>query len=386
MPYLGWFPAIAGLFLLGLGLARVRGSARPGILAASIPMALLSLAVVWFLGAREIINGFRAIPLDGSPQLDTVLETLEGVRVLTSNGTIGCLALLAAVGLAGIVMLREPPRTKSNGSGGRSTILVLGATASVIAGLGAGALGTRFFPLPIAILLVDHTIDPQAMPLSSRSVEGLDLAPDNLGRVTLELATRVKNLALAATVALVVSVIGMVLGWVVTLTGSISRWALPGSLGLTALAAVGSTLQARELAALKHEIAFAQTTLAVSSMPKPRTPEPPGQDIAGEPVKLVHLPGGAIRIEGDIAPPRKVKDASPVYPREAVESRSEGTVVLEALIDSEGNVTRVKVLRSVPLLDQAAIDAVKQWKYEPTIVEGVGVPVVNTVSVTFLLE
>ena len=51
-----------------------------------------------------------------------------------------------------------------------------------------------------------------------------------------------------------------------------------------------------------------------------------------------------------------------------------------------GNVTNVRVLRSIPLLDQAAIDAVKQWKYEPTLLNGVPVPIVMTVTVNFALS
>ena len=46
-------------------------------------------------------------------------------------------------------------------------------------------------------------------------------------------------------------------------------------------------------------------------------------------------------------------------------------MILEAIIDPQGNVTNVRVLRSIPLLDQSAIDAVKQWKYEPTLLNGV---------------
>jgi protein TonB len=58
-------------------------------------------------------------------------------------------------------------------------------------------------------------------------------------------------------------------------------------------------------------------------------------------------------------------------------------VVLEATIDADGRVVDAKVLRSIPLLDQAAIDAVKQWMYEPTLVNGVAVPVIMTVTVSF---
>ena len=61
-------------------------------------------------------------------------------------------------------------------------------------------------------------------------------------------------------------------------------------------------------------------------------------------------------------------------------------VILEAIIDPGGNVTNVRVLRSIPLLDNSAIEAVRQWKYEPTLLNGVPVPIVMTVTVNFALS
>ena len=76
----------------------------------------------------------------------------------------------------------------------------------------------------------------------------------------------------------------------------------------------------------------------------------------------------------------------PLYPPEALDARVSGLVVLEAVIDQQGNVRSVQVLKSVPMLDQAAIDAVKGWRYEPTLLNGVPVPVIMTVTVTFNLH
>ena len=76
----------------------------------------------------------------------------------------------------------------------------------------------------------------------------------------------------------------------------------------------------------------------------------------------------------------------PVYPPVAQSARVQGIVILEAVIGPNGNVTEVKVLRSVPLLDEAAITAVKQWQYTPTLLNGVPVPVIMTVTVNFTLQ
>lgn len=94
----------------------------------------------------------------------------------------------------------------------------------------------------------------------------------------------------------------------------------------------------------------------------------------------------AARVGGAIRPPKKVKDARPVYPAEAQEARVQGVVILEARVDENGNISHTHVLRSIPLLDQAAIDSVMQWQYEPTLMNGVAVPVIMTVTVNFTLR
>jgi TonB family protein len=89
---------------------------------------------------------------------------------------------------------------------------------------------------------------------------------------------------------------------------------------------------------------------------------------------------------GRTMPPKLVKEVEPVYPAEARKARVEGAVVVEATTDLYGRVAAVKVLRSIPLLDQAAIDAVKQWVYEPMVVDGKPRPVVFTVTLQFNLD
>jgi protein TonB len=84
--------------------------------------------------------------------------------------------------------------------------------------------------------------------------------------------------------------------------------------------------------------------------------------------------------------PRKIAHVDPVYPRVAQSAHIEGVVILEAVIDAQGRVERVGVLRSIPLLDQAAVDAVKHWSYTPTLLNGVPVPIVMTVTVNFTLQ
>ena len=90
-----------------------------------------------------------------------------------------------------------------------------------------------------------------------------------------------------------------------------------------------------------------------------------------------------IRIGGQIKAPTKTKDVKPVYPAIAQSARVSGAVTIEATIGSDGKVIDAKVVRSIPLLDQAALDAVLQWEYTPTLLNGVPVPVLVSVTINF---
>ena len=93
-----------------------------------------------------------------------------------------------------------------------------------------------------------------------------------------------------------------------------------------------------------------------------------------------------VPVGGVIRPPTRIVYVAPVYPQIALAARKEGTVILQAIIDENGVVREVKVLRSIPLLDDAAIHAVSHWTFTPTMLNGTPVPVVMTVTVGFTLQ
>ena len=84
--------------------------------------------------------------------------------------------------------------------------------------------------------------------------------------------------------------------------------------------------------------------------------------------------------------PRQTKNVPPVYPREAMASGAQGMVLIEVTIDARGKVSNAVVKRSIPPLDAAALAAVRQWEFEPTIVDGKAVSRVATVSVNFAIR
>jgi protein TonB len=109
---------------------------------------------------------------------------------------------------------------------------------------------------------------------------------------------------------------------------------------------------------------------AVQSMAPPPPPPPPAP----------------LRVGGDIKEPKKARHVNPIYPKIAQAAKVSGVVILEATISKEGEVRDVKVLRSIPMLDNAAIDAVRQWRYTPPLLNGVPVDVIMTVTVNFTLN
>jgi protein TonB len=93
-----------------------------------------------------------------------------------------------------------------------------------------------------------------------------------------------------------------------------------------------------------------------------------------------------LRVGGAVKEPRKLKHVSPAYPEIARQARVQGVVILECTIGPDGRIEQVTVLRGIPLLDAAAVEAVRQWVYAPTLVNGVPARVIMTVTVNFKLS
>jgi periplasmic protein TonB len=104
-----------------------------------------------------------------------------------------------------------------------------------------------------------------------------------------------------------------------------------------------------------------------------QAPEPPRPAV---PVRVADLP----------VSPRKIVDVRPAYPEIARAARVEGTVIMEAVLDTNGRVTQLRVLKTVPMLEQAAVDAVRQWRYTPSSYGGHPVSVLMTITVRFALQ
>jgi protein TonB len=111
-----------------------------------------------------------------------------------------------------------------------------------------------------------------------------------------------------------------------------------------------------------------------------------GGEVGGEAVPVVRSrPSGPVRLRAGIDPPRKIKDVRPTYPAFALAGFKRGTVIIEATIGVDGKVQEATVVRSVPALDRAALDAVRQWEYMPARMDGEPIAVIMMVVVQFAI-
>ena len=108
----------------------------------------------------------------------------------------------------------------------------------------------------------------------------------------------------------------------------------------------------------------------------PVAPPPPPKPVKREP----------IRVGGNVQESKLIRRVDPVYPELAKRARVEGRVILIVTVDEEGRVADIKLSQGHPLLNEAAISAVKQWRYSPTLLNGEPVPVTATVTVFFNLK
>jgi protein TonB len=92
------------------------------------------------------------------------------------------------------------------------------------------------------------------------------------------------------------------------------------------------------------------------------------------------------RIGGNVMQSSLVSSVRPVYPAEAKQNRIQGTVRFQATIDKDGHVAALSVVSGPPALVQSAMDAVKQWIYKPTYLNGEPVTVLTTIDVNYSLE
>jgi TonB family protein len=151
------------------------------------------------------------------------------------------------------------------------------------------------------------------------------------------------------------------------------------------LIAQADTIRNRAVALRKAQ-GLPKTGQATGAPPPPPPPPPAPITEATAAYRQAIEAHRPIRIGGAIATPMKVRDVKPIYPPIAQQARVQGVVIVEAVVDETGHVAATRVLRSIPLLDAAAVEAVEQWEFTPTLMNGVPTSVIMTLTVNFSLQ
>ena len=344
---------VAALALLGLRFLR-RGPARFWLSASFVTMAWLPLVAGASLAALGVVRVAEAAALVGTGSIAAVQAGLAEAELPLLLGLLGT-AGVGGLGLALLAVGRS-----------RQTASPSPESPSVVPPAVAVALSVTSLGLGLAVPTVTHW---------------LTTSPSSVAALALALAW------IAAGVAVLVLVSAF------TLALRAPRGPAPARTCALSLGALGAL------------VACALATAVAGTVWLQRAPPPSVEaDIASEPLALAparvaptpiaptRRPGAAdtpvdpLRVGGTIREPKKLKNVPPGYPPAALQARVQGTVILECRIGADGRVARVKVVRGVPLLDEAAMEAVRRWEYEPTQVDGVPVPVIMTVTVNFKLS
>jgi TonB family protein len=352
--------ALAGLVALALRFAR-RGPARFWLTPAFLALALVPVAAGTGLSAAGVRRLAEDVALLGA-------HSPTAVRAGLAEALLPLLAgLFATFGVASLalLLLAVGRRRDLDATPLESLSPAIPAVAAV---LGLLALG-----LALGALLAAHALSAQA-PYAAGLARGLAWTAAGL---TLALLAASVPLALGAP------------------RGEAPRLARVLSLGLPATVA-GASLATAGVAAFLLGSVMADPELPpippmALDLSLPPPPPPPASTTGGaRPAVESRVPsprpGKPVRVGTDVEAPRKLVHVAPRYPPDALQARLQGRVILECVIGADGRVEKVEVKRGAPLLDDSAREAVRQWVYEPTRLNGVPVPVIMTVTVDFSLR
>ena len=112
-------------------------------------------------------------------------------------------------------------------------------------------------------------------------------------------------------------------------------------------------------------------------------PAPPPLAPPAPAIEVKSGPKSPLQVGGEVKPPKLIREIAPAYPALAKQAKIQGDVIISAIIDEKGEVTDMKVVAGPPLLFAAAMAAVRQWRYEPTYLNGQPWPVAHEITIHF---
>ncbi len=170
----------------------------------------------------------------------------------------------------------------------------------------------------------------------------------------------------------------------------------PAATGTTVTPAGATTIESmleearRHIDAGRYSEALRLLNEVTALLPQAPASTAPAQPPPGGPVRTPARPDAGlaapVRVGGAVQPPVKIHDVRPAYPQDARDAGVQGLVIIEAVIDEDGHVLDTTILRGSPMLNDAAVAAVSQWRYTPPTLNGSPVSIIMTVTVNFTLS
>lgn len=108
-------------------------------------------------------------------------------------------------------------------------------------------------------------------------------------------------------------------------------------------------------------------------------------ELVNVPTSVPHAAPQALKVSQGVSQGLLVKKVAPIYPQQALQMKIQGAVQIMATISKDGNITNLKLLSGDPILARAAMDAVKQWKYQPYYLDSQPVAIQTEITVNFKL-
>jgi TonB family protein len=386
----------------------------PPLLLTAIPLALTSVSVQLAAAAFAILSGFRQIAEQKTTGVLAVAEIFIGVRQSLLSRLIECAACVVIVGVSQVLLRAVSPEELEIDAIPITPVTNAWSAAAIVA---------------VSAMLwlygdIEHLVMMMADP--ARAAE----ARAWLGNMRLDAVSALlsERIVVLACVALVVSVVLGVVGWRSTRSGRARVWDFTTSGVLVLLllqwCVVGTIRTLQQIRYLDHvanssgysvdasspgfprstdelfDLIMSPRRLPAAALflvpppppppspsPPPPPPPPPPDNMSLSPVPAPTMTKPRrVRVSASVARGLLIHKVAPLYPPLARAARIQGTVVLWAVIGKDGSVQSVKLMRGHPILGQAAMDAVKQWDYQPYLQNGEPVEVETEIMVIFRLE
>jgi hypothetical protein len=305
---------------------------------AVIPLAFTPLFVGCVFAAQTVIDGFRGMAAGEAGSMTSALEAISRANEFVLAAQVATGAVLLLVAAFTFTAIGTGLRSGAEALSSLGVIALAGTSVVVLGALTLSHVAARAVSFPLAVIASDNgrPIEDPDLPRTRKALEDLGVEGKDMTEVGATIAGYLIAAAVGSFVLLLVSVLSFVLSAV-----SLGKATFARSLGIAGLSIAVLGAAASAAGFVRHRALAGEIARVRGSWEAPSSSPANFQAATPEEGK-------------ELVAPVKIRDVAPLYPEEAVRARVEGQVVVEAVIDVQGNVQEVRVIESVPLLDASA--------------------------------